>query len=133
MSEISKSLVSLRIFGKDLNPDEMTVIMRCQPTRSGKKGDMLLKNGNYATIKTGSWSIEFQGEASASIEEKILRLLEDLPEDIGIWEKITTDYQADLFCGLFLDQFNEGFDLSADVMKKLGDRGLRIGFDIYTP
>jgi hypothetical protein len=32
-----------------------------------------------------------------------------------------------------MDHGNEGVELSADIPKALGDRGIAIGFDIYAP
>jgi hypothetical protein len=35
-------------------------------------------------------------------------------------------------CTLFLDQYNEGFELSPRVAEALSERGLVIAFDIYS-
>ncbi len=48
------------------------------------------------------------------------------------WKRITNKYKVDLFCGLFLEGMNEGFSLSPEVMLMLGQRGIEIGFDIYS-
>jgi len=39
---------------------------------------------------------------------------------------------VDIFCGVFLDDWNRGFDLPPQVLKMLSDRGITIGFDIYS-
>jgi len=42
-------------------------------------------------------------------------------------------FDGDVFCGLLLDGWNRGFELSPDLLIKLANRNLRIGFDIYAP
>jgi hypothetical protein len=37
------------------------------------------------------------------------------------------------FCGLFLDEMNEGISLSPDTLAAIGSRGLSSGLDIYGP
>ncbi len=59
--------------------------------------------------------------------------LAGLTLDISIWRDLTTRYQGDVFCGLFMGFFNEGADLSASVLTMLAERGLRVDFDIYAP
>lgn len=40
-------------------------------------------------------------------------------------------FRADVFCGLFMEDFNEGISLSHETLQKLAERGLMIDFDIY--
>jgi len=37
----------------------------------------------------------------------------------------------DMFCGLFLESFNEGIELSIETLKMLLERNIFIDFDIY--
>ncbi|MFZ6030495.1 MAG: hypothetical protein ACOYYS_22540 [Chloroflexota bacterium] len=55
-------------------------------------------------------------------------------QDCGILATaILTLFHADIFCGPFLDNLNEGFELSPALMKRISDRNLKIGFDIHSP
>ena len=40
--------------------------------------------------------------------------------------------KVDMFFGLFMDAWNEGFDISSNMLKKLSDRNIKISFDIYS-
>ena len=37
---VSRTTASLRIGGDDLDPDEITALLRCEPTNSHRKGDI---------------------------------------------------------------------------------------------
>jgi hypothetical protein len=45
----------------------------------------------------------------------------------------TVNINADIFCGLFLNEWNQGFELSSKLLKELSTRNLKIGFDLYSP
>jgi hypothetical protein len=134
MSELSRSTVSLRIFGIDLNPEYITQLLGCEPTEAERKGDTISQRGGKIHIaRTGSWRLSYGNSDSVRLEIKIEGLLNKLTNDMQIWEQITRDYKVDIFCGLFLDGWNEGYEISPSLMKKMGDRNLKIGFDIYGP
>jgi hypothetical protein len=40
-------------------------------------------------------------------------------------------YEVDVFCGIFVDGWNRGFNLSPALMKKLAERYLELDVDIY--
>lgn len=46
-------------------------------------------------------------------------------------EDLSSRYEIDLFVGLFMHVFNEGFQLSADCLTILGERGVTLDVDIY--
>jgi hypothetical protein len=134
MSAIARSTVTLRFYGKALNPENLTVLLGCAPTESGKTGEVIFnKSGNSRKIKKGFWLLQYDESDALDLEEKINLLLGKLTEDLDVWQHITKEYEADLFCGLFMDRINEGLIFSSVLMKKLGDRNLRIGFDIFAP
>lgn len=53
------SIVTLRIFGDDLVPSEVTALLGCEPTTAYSKGDVRIgsKTGNRYVEKTGRWSL----------------------------------------------------------------------------
>ena len=68
----------------------------------------------------------------AEVEEHIEALLGSLTNDMDEWSSLQERFSATIFCGLFLDQYNEGFELSPRVAQALAERGLVIAFDIYS-
>ena len=50
---------------------------------------------------------------------------------MSIWQDLTSRFRADVFCGLFMEEGNEGISLSNETLQRLAERGLTIDFDIY--
>ena len=135
MPNISRSTVSLRLFDKKLDPEHLTQLLGCIPSHAAKAGETLtLRNGKTRLVKTGYWRLEYGDSDEVDLEEKIELLLGKLTDDLDAWREITRDIDtADLFCGLFLDNWNEGFELTSATLKKISDRHLKLSFDIYSP
>lgn len=133
MGNLSRTKVGIRIYGDDLVPDEVTNLLQCQPTEIRKMGDVRGSKENPRIVTTGSWRFHVDENDVSILEEKVDKLLKQLTDDLLIWKQLTDRFQTDIFCGLFLEDFNEGFSLSPEILKKLSDRNLEIGFDIYLP
>lgn len=116
---IDKSTVSLRISGKNLNPDRISKLLNCMPSKVTKPNNTVV------------WLLESSSAEDMDIEDQIWEMLKKFPTKKKIWDSITSQYEVDLFCGLFLEAENRGFGLSVKLMKKLSFLGIEIGFDIY--
>ena len=79
------------------------------------------------------WSVGYHESDANDLEKKIKTLLGWFTNDITVWKEISEKFRGDFFCGLFLDGWNEGFDLSNELLKELYERNLSISFDIYSP
>ncbi|MEP7294456.1 MAG: DUF4279 domain-containing protein [Chloroflexota bacterium] len=123
----SRVSVGLRIFGDDLQPDEISLLLGCPPTKAYRKGDMQWRSQIIAN--TGKWLLDV--ENADKLEPVVWTLLEKLTPDPAVWSDLGSRYSVDLFCGVFFDDFNGGFGLSPKLMQALSERGLEIGFDIY--
>lgn len=60
-----------------------------------------------------------------------MNLLDRVTDDLAIWQELSGRFSVDVFCGVFLEDFNRGFVLSPAVLRRLADQGIEIGFDIY--
>lgn len=127
--DIDESKVSLRIFGDTLDPKEITNLLKCEPTIARCKGDIIPKYNLVA--KEGCWILESRLPNDDKLEDKIIDLFEQMTDDCDVWENLASQFRVDMFCGIFLQEFNRGFDLSPKVVKLLSKREIRIGFDIY--
>ena len=130
---VDKATVSLRVFGEDLDPVEVTGLLRCEPTRARRRGDVSSDNRNQRVAPTGSWLLHGQVSPKADLEQQVRMLLEAVSDDLKVWKDLTSRFKVDIFCGLFLEEFNHGFELSPEILTALSDRGISIGFDIYGP
>ena len=128
--------ITLRVIGDTLDPDAISIALKQSPTQCHRKGDNVFRpdGSKVWPARSGRWSLKFTPE-SLSFEdccdavEHILTLLND---DLEAWRSVTNVHRADFFIGLNLDTNGRGIELSPKLMLLLGERGIRIGFDVYS-
>jgi len=128
--EIDHVSVSIRFYGDDLAPEQVTKQLLCQPTVSYCKGDVLPSRRYRRIAKTGSWLLQTSKDETGTLEEKISRLLDCVSDDPAVWLDLKR-FQPDIFCGLRLLEWNRGCSLSPELMRRLAERDLTLGLDIY--
>jgi hypothetical protein len=129
---VDRSKVSLRIFGDDLIPLEITNLLGHEPTESQTKGKAwVTPSGRERTAKTGSWSLKAPVEKPADLDFQIDWIFSQLTSDLTIWNQLTEKFTVDLFAGLFLEAQNRGLSISSKSMTLIGERGIDLGLDIY--
>ncbi len=132
MSVIFESAASLRFFGDDLDPDELTSILGAAPTQSIRKGETRrLLRGRELLAKTGSWRLSVDRRQPGDLDGQIAEIFGRLTSDLSLWTALTQRYQADLFCGVFMGSGNDGFSLEPATTGAIAARGLLIDFDLY--
>ena len=129
-AERDEYCVSLRFFGDDLDPDEVSTLLGCSPTDSARRGDLVQLRTRSYTAPQGSWSLCTERSAD-DIETQLVAMFGRLTDDLSVWQSLTTRFDADLFCGVFLVWQGHGFDMSPRLHRLLADRNLLIVFDIY--
>lgn len=132
MAAFDHSLVTLRFFGDDLLPDEISALLGAIPTASHHKGQEL-KGGQSGVVRiarTGSWRLSVPRREPENLEAQIFEVLDQLTGDLAIWESLAR-FRPDLFCGLFMGSGNDGVSLSPRALLALGQRGIELGLDIY--
>ncbi|WP_340316130.1 DUF4279 domain-containing protein [Rhizorhabdus argentea] len=132
MAELHKTVTTLRLFGDDLDPDEITARLRCVPTVGAKKGGGWLTTGGTEKVaRTGFWRLEVKDQQPGDLDVQVAELLALCSDDLSAWADLTARFTVDIFCGLFMEESNEGTTLSAETMKELGLRNLPLDLDIY--
>ena len=133
MGIAEQSVVSLRIFGDDLVPSEVTTLLGCEPTNACAKGDIRVgsKTGNKFVEKTGRWSLSAEDRHPEDIPAQILEILGKLPEDPATWGVLRSRYTMDFFCGVFMGSSNDGLEFPPEILGALFSRGISLGLDIY--
>jgi hypothetical protein len=125
---IDRVQVTLRLFGDQLDPAEVTDKLGCLPTEASRRGAVI----RYDRLaRTGSWRLEGVDSPSVELPQQVTNLLGRVTSDPAVWRDLTGRFNVDVFCGVYLTEWNRGFTLSSDVLRYLGDRGIEIGFDIY--
>jgi len=76
---------------------------------------------------------KFDQFAEIELDQAINQLLDELNPDPAVWKDLNRQFKCDLFCGLFLGEGggNEGFSLVPETLRRLAERGLEVGFDLY--
>ena len=60
------------------------------------------------------------------MEAHIEHLLDQVSNDAAIWRHINARFCSRIFCGIFMDCWNEGFGLAPDVLARLSASGLHL-------
>ncbi|MEZ4332351.1 MAG: DUF4279 domain-containing protein [Myxococcota bacterium] len=131
MAAIARVRASLRVFGDALEPEEVSALLGHPPTRAHRKGDKGGPGGR-SVEPTGAWILDSRVSEKAEVEDHIESILARLTGDEDEWASLTDRFSASILCSLFLDQYNEGFELSPRVSQALAARGLVIAFDLYS-
>jgi hypothetical protein len=133
LAGLTRTMAGLRIIGDDLNPSEITRLLGAEPTAYARKGDTRrTTTGREIAARSGSWQLRVEMEPG-DLNGQIGAILAKLTDNLSIWCELGRRYRCDVFCGLFMRNSNEGADLEPGILKMLGDRGLRLGLDIYGP
>lgn len=134
MSGLHESVVSLRFFGDELDPDELTRLLGATPTVGVRKGGTWkTRTGTPKIARTGSWRLNTDDRSPGNLDAHIADLLAGLTSEIPVWRDLTARFRADVFCGLFMAEINEGVPLKPATLHAIGERGLILDLDIYAP
>ena len=134
MAHLARSKASLRIFGDDLNPDEVSHLLGCVPTEAWTKGQVkVFESGRDVVRKSGAWFLKATAAEPENLDRQVEELMAQMSSDLDIWSTITQKYEVDLFCGWFMEESNEGVSMSAHTLYLLGERGIELSLDIYGP
>lgn len=132
MTIFHHSLLTLRLFGDDLNPAEITALLGANPTAAHHKGQQLTGNQPDAVriARTGSWRLDAERREPEDLDAQIFEILDQLTGDLAVWQSLAR-FRPDLFCGLFMGSSNDGVSLSPRALLALGQRGIELRLDIY--
>ena len=132
MAVINETAVTLRIWGDELQPEEISVALGCQPdTSASKGGTWRLPRGVERVSEIGMWHKRAARRAPGDLDEQVAELLAPMTDNVAVWQRLTTQFTADVFCGLFLNETNQGIGLDPPTLFALGARGLKLELDVY--
>jgi len=125
--DIDGTSVTLRFFGDDLDPDELSRLLGSEPTLARRKGDPL---ADGSTAETGSWLLSSQQMSRNAIEAQLHSLFDRLTPELHVWSKLADRYHGDVFCGLWAAGAHRGTRLSVAAIGRFAERKLAIAFDV---
>ena len=133
MGPVQRSVATLRIWGDNLDPTDITRLLGCPPTFAQTKGERVISRhtGTVRFARAGMWRLCAADREPQDLDGQIAEVLSKLTDDVSVWNAIAERYKLDLFCGLFMNGRNEGVSISPRALSALGLRHIELGLDIY--
>lgn len=134
MGVLERSVATLRVSGDDLRPEEITALLGASPTYSHTKGDRrVFASGRERIFKFGIWNLSAKVAEPEDLNAQVDELLAQLTPDLAVWRELSERYSVDLFCGWFMANGNDGVSIAPRILLALGERGIELDLDIYSP
>ncbi len=125
---VDRSRLTLGIHGDELEPDDISRLLGCAPTRSHRRGEPRKSGPPWPH---GAWLLSVEGKAPTGPEELVHLLLAQLPSDDRLWSELKTKYRLRLGFGIFTERWNRGFELTPGAVARIHSLGVGVGVDIY--
>ena len=103
------------------------------PTEAQRKGQEVRgRTGISRIAKFGMWRLRAAETTPGDLDAQVQEILSQLTDDTAVWNRLASQYDIDLYCGLFMEKENEGLGVSASTLRELGARGIELSLDIYS-
>lgn len=124
--DVPRVRATLRLRGDTLDPEFLTQQLGVAPSLVAKQGDPVERG---RVRDTGVWLYRLDAPPGTELGEAISMLLAPFPDDSTLWEELTSTYQADVRCELFVGGDVEGTVIDPEVLQHLGRLGLPLALD----
>jgi hypothetical protein len=132
MPSLHHSCAALRIVGDSLNPGAISRLLGCRPTLGHVKGQIEPSKGKPIVRDTGCWQLDAAGQQPGNLDAHVAELFRRANNDLSAWATLSGEHNIDLFCVYFGSEADEGVEASAETLKALGDRGIKLELRIYS-
>lgn len=127
--------ISVRAFSKDSDPNVVTDLLRITPTCIQRAGEVrkILRTGRKLYHMVNGWLVVrlFPIE-NACFSDLLNDVLDELNIDEAKSELLReSGFDLDVYVGVFYAPTTWGFELSPDLMVKLGGMGMRFSMSVY--
>jgi hypothetical protein len=132
--EALASHATLRVFGANLDPAEVSAFVGLEPTHSHRAGDA--RTGGAAPNREGLWALSTKGLVeSPDLDEHLRYLVGRVSSVRESLEAVLrrANHRGDVFCYLLRETGHGGPTVAPEVMTGFGELGLSLGLDIYGP
>ena len=125
---VDETHVMLGIYGHDLQPEEISIVLGCSATSGHRRGDT---RGSGPPFTQGAWILKVEGKAPVEPDKLVQGLLSRVLIEPITWEQLVAKYRIRLSFTLFVGAWTRGFELSPTTVERLARLGIVIGFSIY--
>jgi len=122
--------ISLCIYSKDINPENLTKVIGCQPSNAKRKGEIDSRHPNRPPAKIGIWCLDTP--ENLPFIDKLKYLLTKTTSELSVWETIHKSHTVSLRCVVYLHSWSEGFDISHELLSEIGNRKWEFGLAMYS-
>lgn len=106
MPNTNRAHVTIRFWGSDLEPPELTRLLAAEPS-SAEKTSYISKSGTQV-MKQAFWLVEYDEDpVSVDVERQLSTLLDKLTDDLDVWRQLASQFKVDVFCAIFADNWNQ--------------------------
>jgi hypothetical protein len=133
MPHLHHSFAALRIGGDSLKPDAISRLLGCRPTLAYVKGQIEPSKGKAIVRETGGWHLDAAEQQPGDLDAHVVELFGRVNNDLSAWPALSGEYKIDLFCVYFVSEADGGVEVSAQTLKVLGERGVKLGLRTYAP
>ncbi len=130
MIEKDFARVGVGLAGCDMIPEEVTSLVGVLPTRSQKKGDIVVSRGVEHARARSIWVVEVE---STTVAEAAVKLLETIEPHKDALERAAKATNSELSVSIWWEPEGGqgGFTVAAEIMRRLSELGDRV--DVYFP
>jgi len=134
VAELHRVVASLRIVGDAPDSDRISALLGCKPTKGWARGDVIKRGKLPDRVATfGLWSLEASETQPADLDLQVDEIIERTSNDLRRWAEVGAAFEVSLFCGWFMEAWNEGTSLAPRTLEALAVRGIALDIDLYGP
>ena len=90
----------------------------------------LIGRAPIAAPRGKGWRLQASLSEPGDLDGQIKEILSGTSDDFDAWRALGARFRIDMFCGLFMEEWNEGAVLTPETLKLLSDRGITLSLDI---
>jgi Domain of unknown function (DUF4279) len=125
----ARTHVSIRIFAPNLSPEDVTRNLELAPDYTHHQGDYPRNNPKYSPYKHGMWLLNSKIPEEQSLASHLDNLLSILEPKRAYIHSLAQEVTVDFYCVLYSQN---GFQLSPEILKRVGDLGAIFGVILYS-
>lgn len=131
MADRHRYTASLRVLSDELRLGTLIAALG-EPTRGHDIGDPVSSRSS-AKRKHSTWTLDADLDRERPLDEHIEPLVTFAETHRAQLSEIRPRCdRIDIFCGVFANDAQGGWELSPDLMQRLADLSLPVGFDLYS-
>lgn len=123
---------SLRIFGENLVPEDISSSLNLAPTQTHLRGQR--KSERVSVVwKHSMWLLQSPLGTEEEVPRHLEWLLGELERCATVLKELSTKFEIDFFCGFSSENGQGGFTLNAELLRRLANLGIPVTLDLYPP